>query len=172
MMKTALTISLFALAAPATAQDLIVQFADGAAKDHISFEATDCHLSNAMVMLDLAGSAGGLIFDTTPNSDSTDIYQPVEITSGYGALSPVRDGDKRLQILVHTLPSGEALRLSADLDDTQSAGHEVTANGSDMAGASIRVALADRVLKGTFDAAGTATIPLPADASVCMAAAN
>ncbi|MEL6570624.1 MAG: hypothetical protein AAFQ64_03135 [Pseudomonadota bacterium] len=172
MLKSALTISLLTFAAPAAAQDLIVHFAGGAPKDHISFESTGCSLSNAIVMIDLAGSAGGLIFDTTPGDDGAVSYQPVEITHGYGALSPVRNGDKRLQILVHTLPPGEEFHLSAELNDARDVGTEVAFNGADMAGASVRLALSDRVLKGTFDTAGTATIPLPVDASVCLAAAN
>ena len=172
MLKSALTVSLLTFAAPATAQDLIVHFAGGAPKDHISFESTGCNLSNAIVMIDLAGSAGELIFDATPNDDDARSYQPVEITHGYGALSPVRNGDKRLQILVHTLPPGEELHLTADLNDARGVGPEMMFNGADMAGASVRLALSDRVLKGTFDTAGTATIPLPIDASVCLAAAN
>lgn len=172
MLKSALTISLLTFAAPVAAQDLIVHFAGGAPKDHISFESTGCNLSNAIVMIDLAGSAGGLIFHTTSIDDSAEYHQPVEITHGYGALSPVRDGDMRLQILVHTLPPGEELHLSADLNDRRAQGSGATINGADMAGASVRLALSDRVLKGTFDTAGTATIPLPADASVCLAAAN
>ncbi|MEO1240223.1 MAG: hypothetical protein AAFW64_11420 [Pseudomonadota bacterium] len=125
-----------------------------------------------MVLIDLAGSAGGLSFDTTPNDDASSPYQPVEITSGYGALSPVRDGDQRLQVFVRTLPPGEQLHLSADLNDTLGQGGSIAGDGSEVAGASVRLALSDRVLKGTFDTAGTATIPLPVDASVCLAAAN
>lgn len=160
------------LAAPATAQDFIVQFADGAPKDSITLQNSGCDLSNAMVMIDLDGSQGGLIFDVEPGGSGVDVYQPVEITSGYGALSPVRDGDKRLQILVHSLTAGETFGLSADLDDTLGGTREITVNGSEMAGASVRLALRDRVLSGVFDSDGTAKIALPKDASVCMAAVN
>lgn len=169
MKKTALIFALLALAAPVAAQDLIVKFAGSTPSDQISFEANGCDLSNTIVMLDLAGSAGDLIFDA---SKGTSAHQPVEITSGYGALSPVRDGDKRLQVLVRDLPRGEFLNLSAQLSDTHGQGAGMTFTPSHIAGASIRVALSDRVLKGTFDAAGTAKVTLPADASVCMASAN
>lgn len=172
MLKSALTISLLTFAAPAAAQDLIVHYAGGAPKDHISFESTGCSLSNAMVLIDLAGSAGGLSFGATPNDSAVETYQPVEITSGYGALSPVRDGDQRLQVFVRALPPGEQLHLSADLSDTLGQDATGASGGSEVAGASVRLALSDRVLKGTFDTAGTATIPLPVDASVCLAAAN
>ena len=172
MLKSAISIALFLLATPVAAQDLIVQFAGGAPKDHISFHSSGCNLSNAVVLLDLTGSAGGLTFDGAAGSEAAKSTQPIEITSGYGALSPVRNGDKRVQILVHTLPPGEALNLAATLGDTAGQTSDVSVTGSEMAGASIRVALSDRVLKGTFDTAGTAKIALPADASVCMASAN
>ena len=165
-------IALTFLATPLPAQDLIVQFADGAPKDSISFQTAGCDITNAMVMIDLAGSKGGLIFDVDPSGSEAEVYQPVEITHGYGALSPVRDGDKRLQVLVHSLIAGDTLDLTADLDDTLDGAIDVTVNGSEMAGASVRLALSDRVLSGIFDNTGVAKIALPKDDSVCLAAAN
>lgn len=153
------------LAAPASAQDFIVQFSDGAPKDSITLQNSGCDLSDAMVMIDLGGSRGGLRFDGT--TAGTANYQPVEITSGYGALSPVRNGDQRVQILVRTLAAGDTFGLSATLGD---AGSPTT--GSGLAGASVRLALKDRVLSGVFDSAGTAKIALPTDSSVCLAAAG
>lgn len=160
------------LASPVTAQDLIVQFADGAPKDRISFQNSGCNIANAVVLIDLAGSQGGLFFDTSPGGAGVEVNQPVEITHGYGALSKVRDGDKRLQMLVHSLGAGDHLDLTADLDDTNGDDAEIIVNGSEIAGASVRLALSDRVLMAIFDDAGQASFALPADASVCLAAAN
>ena len=153
------------LAAPASAQELIVQFSDGAPKDSITLLNSGCDLSDAMVMIDLGGSRDGLKFDAT--SEGSVNYQPVEITSGYGALSPVRNGDQRIQILVRSLTAGDTFGLSATLGDGGS-----TVTGSGLAGASVRLALKDRVLSGVFDTAGTAKIALPNDSSVCLAAAD
>lgn len=169
MRMTALAFCLFA--APATAQELIVQFLDGAPKDSITLVNSGCDLSDAMVMIDLDGSQGGLIFDVTAGGAGVDVFQPVEITSGYGALSKVRDGDRRLQILVRSLAAGDTFGVSADLDDTRS-DREITVTGSEMAGATVRIALKDRVVSGVFDTAGTAKLALPNDSSVCLAAAN
>lgn len=169
MRMTALAFCLFA--APASAQDLIVQFTDGAPKDSITLVNAGCALSDAMVVIDLGGSQGGLIFDVTSGGAGVEVFQPVEITSGYGALSKVRDGDKRLQILVRSLAAGETFGVTADLDDTAS-DREITVTGSEMAGATVRLALKDRVVSGVFDATGTAKLALPNDASVCFAAAN
>ena len=168
MRNPILILALVGMTSPAFSQDLIVQFADGAPTGQLLLEANGCDISNAMVMLDLEGSAGRLIFETAPD----DTRQPVEITSGYAALSPVRNGDQRLQILVQTLPSGESLLLSAGLNDTTTGDAHVAAHAAGMVGASVRVALSDRVVTGTFDTAGMARLSFPADASICMAAAN
>lgn len=167
-----LTLALCLLASSAAAQDLTVQFTDGAPKDKITLVNTGCDLSNAMVVLNLHGSQGGLVFDTTPGGAGVEVFQPVEITSGYAALSPVKDGDEKLQIFVQSLMEGDTLGLTADLDDTAGGAGEITVNGSEMAGASVQIALNDRVITGTFDASGQAKIPLPQDASVCLAAMN
>lgn len=156
----------------AAAQDLTVQFADGAPKDSITLQNNGCDLRDAMLILDLAGSSGDLIFDVTSGGAGVEVFQPVEITSGYAALSPVQDGDKQLQIFISALDAGETLGLTADLDDTLEAGRQITVSGSEMAGASMSLALSDRVVTGTFDSAGIAKIDLPANASVCLAAAG
>jgi len=166
------TLALCLFASTANAQDLVVQFTDGAPKDSITLQNQGCSLSNAMVVLNLDGSQGGLVFDTTPGGAGVEVFQPVEITSGYAALSPVSDGDKRLQIFVQSLTKGETLGLTADLDDTAGGAGEITVNGSEMHGASVQIALKDRVITGTFDATGQAKLPLPLDASVCLAAIN
>ena len=163
MRLAAFALSLAAL--PAAAQDLIVQFADSGPLPVISFTTSGCDIANAMVMLDLAGSAAGYSFDGTRTATA---LKPVEIAHGYGALSPVRNGDKRLQLLVHSLVSGDTLDLHAGLSDAAGAG----AGDAGMAGASVRLALRDRVVSGVFDAGGTARIALPDDGRFCIAAAE
>ena len=167
-----LTLALCLFASTATAQDLIVQFTDGAPKDRITLTNGGCTLSNAMVLLNLKGSQGGLVFDTSSGGAGVEVFQPVEITSGYAALSPVKDGDEKLQIFVQSLMEGGTLGLTADLDDTSGGAGEITVTGSEMAGASVQIALNDRVITGTFDTSGQAKLPLPSDASVCLAAIN
>lgn len=161
-------LALCGLATTASAQDLTVQFSDGAPKDSITITNSGCPISNAMFVLDLGSSKGGLIFDVTNGGAGVEVFQPVEITSGYAALSPVRDGDKQLQIFVTSLASGDQLGLTADLDDTLDASRQITVSGSEMAGASVSLALSDRVLTGTFGADGAASIHLPDNASACL----
>lgn len=163
-----LTLALALLATNSSAQDLTVQFSDGAPKDRITLTNTGCSISNAMFVIDLAGSEGELIFDVTSAGAGVEVFQPVEITSGSASVSPVSDGDKQLQVLVQALPTGEQLRLTADLDDTLDASRQITVSGSEMSGATVSLALANNVLTGTFDTDGIARISLPTDASACL----
>ena len=156
------------LASTANAQDLVVQFSDGAPKDSITVTNSGCPLANAMLVLDLGPSKGGLVFDVADQGAGVKVFQPVEIAYGYAALSPVRDGDQRLQIFVESLAAGAKLGLTADLDDTLDVGQQITVSGSEMAGASITLALADRVLTSTFGTDGIARLDLPDDASACL----
>lgn len=156
------------LASGAAAQDLTVQFFDGAPKDSITLTNAGCPIANAMFVLDLETSQGGLIFDVTSAGAGVEVSQPVEITTGYAALSPVKDGDQQLQIFVQSLAPGDQLGLTTDLDDTLDAGRQITVTGSEMAGASVSLALADRVLTGIFDTNGTASLDLPDNASTCL----
>jgi hypothetical protein len=163
-----LTFALALFATNATAQEVTVQFYDGAPKDSITVTNSSCLIANATLVLDLVGSEGALIFDVTSTGAGVEVYQPVEVTSGSATLSPVRDGDKQLQLSLDLLPTGEPLSLSADLDDTLAQGHQVTVIGSEMAGASVSLTLANRVLTGLFNENGTARIAIPADVNPCL----
>lgn len=166
MRSLALAIVLFAT--NATAQDITVQFFDGAPKDSITVINSACLISNATLVLDLTGSNGGLIFDVTNAGAGVEVSQPVEVTSGFATLSPVRDGDKQLQIVLDSLPTGEPLSLTADLDDTLIESGQTRVSGSEMAGASISLTLANRVLTGNFNENGAARITLPPDLNPCV----
>ena len=162
------TLALILLATGASAQDLTVQFTDGAPKDSITVTNMGCPIAGAMLVLDLSASSGGLIFDVTGSGAGVEVFQPVEIATGYAALSPVSDGDKTLQIFVEQLASGDTLGLTADLDDTLDASRQITVSGSEMAGASVSLAVNDRILTSTFGADGIATMVLPDNASGCL----
>ncbi len=163
MKNAALILSL--LATPAAAQDLIVQFENTSASHQISLQASGCNISNAILLIDLDGSQSGYRFDA---SNTTDLLEAASITKGYGALSPVKDGDTSLQVLVRSLGIGDTLDLQTALAQSDAP----VATGSGIEGASVRVALSDRVVSSVFDAAGTARIALPLDDKVCLAAAN
>jgi len=166
MRSLALAIVLFAT--NASAQEITVQFFDGAPKDSITVTNSACLISNAPLVLDLTGSNGGLIFDVTNAGAGVAVYQPVEVTSGFATLSPVHDGNKQLHIVLDLLPTGEPLSLTADLDDTLIESGQTRVSGSEMAGASVSLTIANRILTGLFNENGTARIAIPADVNPCV----
>lgn len=159
---------LFCLSATgAAAQNVTVQFLDGAPKDSLTLKNTGCPILNTTFVLDLGGSAGALIFDTSAQGAGVAVFQPVESQSNNVALSPVSDGDQVLDMRVTTLPIDGVLRLTADLDDTLS-GSQITVSGSEMAGATITAIAAGQSTTNTFDSNGIAQLSLPAPAVVCV----
>ena len=163
-----LSLALAFVASHASAQDLTVQFLDGAPKDSFTLTNTGCPIFDAIFVIDLGGSRGGLIFDVTSTGAGVAVSQPVEITKGYASLSPVQDGDKTLQILVASLLIGDQLSLSADLDDTLETSSQTTVSGSEIVGASVSLELSDRILTSTFETDGAARMNLSEDASICL----
>lgn len=107
------------LSHPAMA-DLRVQFVESAPKDRFVFEnKSTCTLSSLRIQIDLASSAGKLIFDTTSQGAGVEVYQPFEVRTGKIVLNnPVRDGDNQLQIQIARLASGEQASFTIDVDDT------------------------------------------------------
>jgi hypothetical protein len=154
-------LALLLTASSASAQNLTVQFTDGAPKDSMTFTNAGCAISDASVLVDLSTSQGGLIFDTTPQGAGVEVYQPVEIISGSVTLDPVTDGDQTLNILVTSLAKGADIRLTADLDDTLDASRQITVSGSEIADGLVIVTLNGTTYQGAFGTDGTASITLP-----------
>lgn len=144
----------------AAAQNISVQFRDGAPKDSITLANAGCPIMDAAITLDLSGSAGGLIFDTTAKGAGVEVFQPVEILTGNVVVSPVADGDTRLDMTIAQFTSDAAVQLTADLDDTIAGGRQITVTGSEISGATVSIATNETIAQGVFDDAGTAYIDL------------
>lgn len=129
-----------ACVATSAAADLAVRFDEGAPKDRFSFENTSaCAIRNATLVLDLAGSSAGLIFDVTGQGAGVEVFQPLEMVSGQGALSTlpsVRDGDNRVAFDVAELAPGGSIAFTIDVDDTIGQ-REITVSDSEIQGASV-----------------------------------
>jgi len=139
-MKTAryLTAAL-ALAATGAQADLSVSFQDGAPKDRFTIMYTGtCTLEQIKVVIDLGTAPAGLIFDTTASGAGVEVYQPLEWVTGSAQTSAVTDGDTALTLVFNTLVPGETRAFTVDIDDTTSA-RQITVNGSEMAGATLRM---------------------------------
>ena len=161
-----IALSLFATSA--TAQGLTVQFQDGAPKDSITLLNAGCAITNATVTLDLNGSNGGLIFDTSAQGAGVEVFQPVEVLTENVTAGAVTDGDTTLDISVGMLPTDAMIRLTADLDDTIVGGRQITVSGSEIAGATVAVAVDDHVTKGVFGDDGLAYIDMTNASTGCL----
>lgn len=148
----------------ATAQTVTVQFRDGAPKDSITLTNTGCPITDAAFTLDLSGSRGALIFDTSASGAGVEVFQPVEIVSGNVTLGPVGDGDTTLNIDLAMFPTDAIIRLTADLDDTLAGGRQITVSGSEIAGTTVVATVNGAKTQGVFDDSGTVEMTI---ASAC-----
>ncbi len=104
MMKHILRASaLLALLAQPALADITLRFQEGAPKDRFVISSDTCPLQNVDVLIDLDGSAGGLIFDVTSAGAGVEVFQPVEIQNGAVTAQPVVDGDQQLTFRISSL---------------------------------------------------------------------
>ena len=164
MIRTALTtVALFA--ATAASADLLVTFDEGAPKDRFTFQNNSaCALSATTLALDLKGSAGALVFDTTGQGAGVEVFQPFELVSGQAVVtgnSAVTDGDTRLTIDITGLNAGDKLAFTIDVDDTLGQ-REITVNDAEISGAMVTSTQAGKAASATFEGS-RATISIPCE---------
>ncbi|MEL6998013.1 MAG: aggregation factor core [Pseudomonadota bacterium] len=154
---------LLSLVATPALSDIRVTFTEGAPKDRFTIASTsDCDIGTTEIVLDLSGSAHGLIFDTTGAGQGVSVYQPFEIVSGAGlltALPSVQDGDKVIRLSLAELPYGQTIAFTIDVDDTAGIS-ETMVSGAEITGASVSVQTPGSAQTATFDASATASVPL------------
>ncbi|WP_299298225.1 hypothetical protein [uncultured Tateyamaria sp.] len=157
-MRLPLIIACLVTASPALAASLTVTFQDGAPKDRFTIvHDGSCAAAPTHLVIDLGTAPAGLIFDTTGAGAGVEVFQPLEWVTGSARTSAVTDGDTALTLSLDRIAPGETLAFTIDIDDTTSA-RQITVDGSEMAGASLRMAGTEAV----FDASGRARIDLPA----------
>ncbi len=102
--------------------DLEVTFTESAPKDRFEIRNIgECVLQGLLLEIDLAPSAGRLIFDTTATGAGVEVFQPFEITAGgiqLASSATVADGDSSLSLAIQSLPPGQAASFTIDVDDT------------------------------------------------------
>lgn len=162
MKRTAFTAAALLFATTATA-DLVVTFDEGAPKDRFTFQNSGaCALPASTLALDLKGSAGALVFDTTDQGAGVEVFQPFELVSGKAVVtgtSTVTDGDTRLTIDIKGLNAGEKLAFTIDVDDTLGQ-REITVNDAEISGAIVSTTGAGEQASAAF-AGSRAIIPIP-----------
>ncbi|WP_299367384.1 aggregation factor core protein MAFp3, isoform C [uncultured Tateyamaria sp.] len=156
-MRLPLLLACLCAATPALSASLTVTFRDGAPKDRftVTYDGA-CAASATDLVIDLGTAPAGLIFDTTGAGAGVEVFQPLEWVTGSARTSAVTDGDSALTLSLDGLAPGEVLAFTIDIDDTTST-RQITVDGSEMVGATLRVA----GMEGTFDATGTARVDLP-----------
>ncbi len=122
--------------------DLHVEFIEGAPKDRfVVTNVGSCALGEAMVMIDMGASKGGLIFDVTGQGAGVEVFQPFQVVSGSEFLTEapsVTDGDTQVALQIKGMSAGEALVITTDVDDTIDA-REITVTGSEFSGTTLSV---------------------------------
>lgn len=149
----------------ASAADIAVVFQEAAPKD--SFEIRNqaaCDVRIAELTIDLAGSAGDLIFDTAAGGEGWSVYQPFELVAGgetVSAVTEVDDGGRSVTFAFRGLEAGEFALFTIDVDDRLPDGPmgRTMVDGSEIDGASVRTRLVtpggpDRMLEVRFSGAG------------------
>lgn len=153
------------LAAFPAAADLRVRFIEGAPKDRfvITNEAR-CAVLQSEFVVDLAGSAAGLIFDVTGEGAGVQVFQPFELLDGAAALNAipkVSDGDTRLSLSIRSLAPGAQIAFTIDVDDTLGP-RGITVSDAEIAGATVRLVSGGVTRSGTFSPRSEAVVKTPA----------
>ena len=104
--------------------------------------------------LDLAPSAGRLVFDTSAGGTGVDVFQPFRAETGLAKLADapeVKDGADRLELTFARFDAGQRFRFSIDVDDrlTTSDMGQTRVSGREMAGAVLTVVLGPDGVRGT-----------------------
>lgn len=150
-----------ALSAGAAQADIEVTFRDGAPKDTFRIEHTGgCALPSVSLLIDLAPSPAGLIFDVSEAGGGVEVFQPFEVTQGadlIAGVSAIKDGDQSVQLDLGPMPAQATIAFTTDLDDTIGA-REITVSGAEIAGARIVLGTELEVIEGVFDNTGLARV--------------
>jgi len=137
---------------PAAAQsaldpDIAVRFTEAAPKDNFTItNRARCDLAIETLTIDLDGSAGDLIFDTTAGGEGSSVYQPFELVAGgdkVRAVTEVTDGGRAVTFEFTGLESGEYAMFTIDVDDRVAEGPmgPTMVAGSEIAGARLTAVL-------------------------------
>lgn len=132
-------------AAPACEHEVSLAFTESAPRDLFEIRnGASKGQSIQRVTLDLAGSAGRLVFDTVEGGTGVEVFQPFRVESGDAKLSEspaVQDGSERLELVFDRFDAGQRFRFSIDVDDRLTASDlgQIRVSGREMEGALLTV---------------------------------
>ena len=145
---------------------IAVRFVESAPKDRFEIaNTTHCKLQALQVEIDLTGTAGGLIFDTTGSGAGVGVFQPFEVREGPIALASgaVVDGDRKLVVSLGALAPGQKAAFTIDVDDTlvNSELGQIRVSGGELQGGRVAVQIADGAqVQAVFTDANRVEVPL------------
>lgn len=163
MLLKALGLSALLTLPMAALADIDVRFFESAPKDRFVFDNSgDCAVGPLEILVNLDGSKGALIFDTTNEGAGVEVFQPFEVAIGAENLisaSPTTDGDQQLALQLRVLAPGGRFAFTIDVDDTLPASElgQIRVSGSEIAGAV--VSINDTAVVLDASARGTAELP-------------
>lgn len=148
------------LGTSATAEGIDVLFRDGDGADRFIAYNQGCPISNAVITLDFTSSAGGIVIDTAYGGGGSRDPMDVTLIEGDAQLRAVSDGDRMLRIDVATFPTLSAITVTMDVDDTVGAFEDarVHANGEEVAGTTVFIAVDGQISRTRLDAMGVGTL--------------
>jgi hypothetical protein len=139
------TVPWAAHAVPACEHEVSLVFTESAPRDLFEIRnGSSKGQSVQRVTLDLAGSAGRLLFDTVEGGTGVEVFQPFRTESGEAKLSKsptVPDGSDRLELVFDRFDAGQRFRFSIDVDDRLTASDlgQIRVSGREMEGAVMTV---------------------------------
>jgi len=157
-----------ALSMTAAHAELQLTFKEGAPKDRFSIvNVGDCVLGASVMEIDLAGSAAGLIFDTTGRGAGVDVFQPFDVVRGAAHLAETSrplDGDTVVRLVLTELAPGDEIVFTIDVDDTLQSSElgQIRVSGAEIAGASVRLSEGNKpMVEAAFTSSATVDLPAP-----------
>ena len=111
-----------------------------------------CAVEATELVIDLGGSAAGLIFDVTAAGAGVQVFQPFALVAGAGALDgvpKVSDGDRRVALSIRRLAAGAQIAFTIDVDNTIGQRETIVSN-SEIEGAIVETTTAGVTTSGRF----------------------
>lgn len=147
-------------------------FIEGAPRDNFEFKNVSNGLWQVIsIEIDLARSAGELIFDTEDGGKGIEVFQPYKTEAGDARLAKItqpEDGGTSMQLEFDNFAAQQSFRFSVDVDDTlkKSDLGQIRVTGGELSGAQITVTFTNPdqsianpiVIEGMYDASNTATL--------------
>ncbi|MFA3919147.1 aggregation factor core [Ruegeria hyattellae] len=151
--KSILAATLGLLAATSLQAGVQIRFIEGAPKDRfVLTNVGACEVDASTLKIDLSQSAGRLVFDVTEKGAGVEVFQPLEFVEGADALRQIPavvDGQDSIELEIASLPAGDKLAFTIDVDDTIGQ-REITVTGSEIEGATVSYSDADKTSIATF----------------------